>query len=110
MPHFLNVTLTFHSSVHSRMSTKLRMARDSSTMLVQAVWLVCRVFSFQCFNHVDSRGAGTTQLSKASRCVGATAFLVTDHLAQLLITDALPREGVLPNNSDLPAAHAVDQQ
>lgn len=55
--------------------------------------MVCRKFQFQCFNYVDEKGKGTLSASEAKECTPATAFVVGDHLGQLLVTDAMPREG-----------------
>jgi hypothetical protein len=55
--------------------------------------MVCRKFQFQVFNYVDKDSKGTLDPAKAERITGATAFLVSDHLAQLIITDGMPREG-----------------
>lgn len=63
--------------------------------------MVCRKFHFQCFNYVDDRGKGTLSAGDAVECTPATAFVVSDHLGQLLVTDAMPREGMFI--SSLPA-------
>lgn len=55
--------------------------------------MVCRKFQFQAFNYVDKNAQGTLKAEDASKCSHATAFLVSDHLAQLLITDGMSREG-----------------
>ena len=60
---------------------------------MQVTWMVCRKFQFQAFNYVDKDSKGTLDAEKATRITGATAFLVSDHLAQLLITDGMSREG-----------------
>lgn len=64
--------------------------------VVQVTWMVCRKFQFQVFNYVDQDGKGTLDPGKAQRITGATAFLVSDHLAQLIITDGMSREGCCP--------------
>jgi hypothetical protein len=55
--------------------------------------MVCRKFHFQTFNYLDNTGKGTMNLQDAVKFTPATAFLVSDHLAQLLITDGMSREG-----------------
>lgn len=60
---------------------------------MQITWMVCRKFQFQAFNYVDKDGKGTLDPAKAVRITGATATVVSDHLAQLLITDGMAREG-----------------
>ena len=57
--------------------------------------MVCRKFQYQCFNYVDEKGKGTLSPVDAVECTPATAFVVSDHLAQLLVTDAFPREGMI---------------
>lgn len=57
--------------------------------------MVCRKFHFQCFNFVDDQGKGTLLPVDAVECTPATAFVVGDHLGQLLVTDAMPREGAI---------------
>lgn len=56
-------------------------------------WIVARKFAFQCFAFSDSKANGTVNVEAAERCVPATAFLAADHLGQLIVTDAMPREG-----------------
>lgn len=51
---------------------------------VQMMYLAARKFGFQTFNPA----AGNQEW------IPATAFLAADHLGHLLVTDALPREGV----------------
>ena len=62
-------------------------------------WIVARKFQFQCFNYLNANGKGTLDQSKCLKCVPATAFLVADHLAQLIVEDGLPREGSIPASS-----------
>eukprot|EP00892_Ulva_mutabilis_P001697 jgi/Ulvmu1/11528/UM078_0017.1 len=61
-------------------------------VISQVTWMVCRKFQFQCFNYVDDKGKGTLSVGDARSCSPATAFVVSDHLGQLLVTDAMPRE------------------
>ena len=56
--------------------------------------MVCRKFQFQAFNYIDKNGKGTLKPEDASECSPATAFLVSDHLSQLIITDGMSREGM----------------
>lgn len=60
---------------------------------MQVTWMVCRKFQFQAFNYIDKNGKGTLRLEDAAKCIPATAFLVSDHLSQLIITDGMSREG-----------------
>lgn len=55
--------------------------------------MVCRKFQFQVFNYLDENGKGTLKEEEAAQCTRATAFLVADHLSQLLINDGMSREG-----------------
>lgn len=59
---------------------------------VQMTYFVSRKFGFQTFN----RAGPASEEDDAVEWVPATAFLAADHLCQLLITDALPREGERP--------------
>lgn len=63
--------------------------------------MVCRKFQFQVFNYLDENGKGTLKEEEAVQCTRATAFLVADHLSQLLINDGMSREGAL-----MPLCHA----
>jgi hypothetical protein len=56
-------------------------------------WVVARKFQFQIFAFTDSKENGTVNLEDAAHCIPSTAFLAADHLAQLLVSDAMPREG-----------------
>ena len=60
---------------------------------MQVTWMVCRKFQFQVFNYLDENGKGTLKEEEAVQCTRATAFLVADHLSQLLINDGMSREG-----------------
>lgn len=57
--------------------------------------MVCRKFQFQVFSHLDENGKGTLKEEEAVQCTRSTAFLVADHLSQLLINDGMSREGTL---------------
>ena len=62
---------------------------------MQTTWIVSRKFHFQAFSYVDANGKGTVLREKAAKFVPATAFVVADHLSQLIITDGIPREGAI---------------
>jgi hypothetical protein len=57
--------------------------------------MVCRKFQFQAFNYLDENGKGTLNEDEAVQCTRSTAFVVSDHLAQLLINDGMSREGTV---------------
>jgi hypothetical protein len=65
----------------------------SKESFLQVTWMVCRKFQFQVFNYLDENGKGTLKEDEAVQCTRSTAFVVSDHLAQLLINDGMSREG-----------------
>lgn len=60
--------------------------------------MVCRKFQFQVFNYLDENGKGTLKEADAVQCTRSTAFLVADHLSQLLVNDGMSREGIVDPN------------
>lgn len=65
-------------------------------LIGQCCWIVARKFQFQCFSYVAKSGRGTHSKADCIQAVPSTAFVTQDHLTQLLVHDALSREGMLP--------------
>lgn len=65
-----------------------------AALISQSCWIVARKFQFQCFSYVSESGKGTCSKTDCRRAVPSTTFVAADHLTQLIVYDALPREGV----------------
>jgi hypothetical protein len=83
---------TSRHAVHAVRSARSTACNTDATFL-QVTWMVCRKFQFQAFNFVNEKGIGTLKPQEAVKISPATAYVVSDHLAQLLITDGMCREG-----------------